>query len=226
MVKKIIFLSCSMLIMQVYICSASLLRSGRNDASTPDDNKKRHRKLDWVFVPTGKVVKNNKSYDFYDDEEVPDNQGMNDAPDFLRTNDVCFKNGSFSKSNCPTPPNCNFTGKFGPAKACFNRFPRRDDKNKWYVGIMKCIPQWENCDKCVCGAITSDKGTSGTCYFTNQSPNDDTLSFSCSTRQTLKFQGYTWTAPSKVSATADFSAAISMQTQVIDVDGSDDKPAT
>jgi hypothetical protein len=178
MVKKIIFLSCSMLIMQVYICSASLLRSGRNDASTPDDNKKRHRKvsrnhayeatfdsdsffaerlgriasvihtqmlkLDWVFVPTGKVVKNNKSYDFYDDEEVPDNQGMNDAPDFLRTNDVCFKNGSFSKSNCPTPPNCNFTGKFGPAKACFNRFPRRDDKNKWYVGIMKCIPQWEN----------------------------------------------------------------------------------
>jgi len=80
-----------MLIMQVYICSASLLRSGRNDASTPDDNKKRHRKvsrnhayeatfdsdsffaerlgriasvihtqmlkLDWVFVPTGKVVK-------------------------------------------------------------------------------------------------------------------------------------------------------------------------
>jgi hypothetical protein len=78
-------------------------------------------------------------------------------------------------------------------------------------------------DKCVCGAITSDKGASGTCYFTNQAPDDDTLSFSCSSRSQIKFQGNSWTLPSSVSAAADFSVA-TMTTMVIDADGSDDTP--
>jgi len=102
------------------------------------------RKLDWKFVPTQQVVKNDNSYFNYDDKEVPKDKSLNDARDFLRSTDVCYKNGSYSLSNCPSVPNCNWTGKFGPAKLCINRAPRPDNKSIFYVMVMKCIPQWEN----------------------------------------------------------------------------------
>jgi len=97
----------------------------------------------WNFVPTSKEVNNNNSYDNYDDKEVPSDTSINDPVDFLRSTDVCYKNGSYSLSNCPTPPNCNFSGKFGAAKLCINRVPRPGDF-QYYVMVMKCIPQWEN----------------------------------------------------------------------------------
>jgi hypothetical protein len=101
------------------------------------------QQLVWHFVPTGKVVDNNNAYDNYDDRDVPTDMSMNDAPDFLRSTDLCYKNGSYSLSNCPKPPDCNFSGEFGPAKLCINRAPRPDN-GQFYVLVMKCIPQWEN----------------------------------------------------------------------------------
>jgi hypothetical protein len=101
------------------------------------------QQLAWYFVPTGNVVDNNDSYDDYDDRLLPTDKSMNDAPDFLRSTDFCYRDGSYSLSNCPKPPDCNFSGKFGPAKLCINRAPRPDD-GQFYVLVMKCIPQWEN----------------------------------------------------------------------------------
>jgi len=148
----------------------------------------------WNFVPTSKEVNNNNSYDNYDDKEVPSDTSINDPVDFLRSTDVCYKNGSYSLSNCPTPPNCNFSGKFGAAKLCINRVPRPGDF-QYYVMVMKCIPQWENCDKCMCGHINSDADANANCIYTGgkEPPNDDYVTISCDDPSTVKFQSYLWT---------------------------------
>mmetsp|Transcript_27794 Transcript_27794/g.39774 ORF Transcript_27794/g.39774 Transcript_27794/m.39774 type:complete len:144 (-) Transcript_27794:100-531(-) len=118
------------------------LRASKNDEIDVIPQEQMRRNLKWVFAPTQKVIDNNKSYDWYDDGEVPDDKGMNDAPDFLRASDVCYKNGSYSRSNCPATPNCSWSGEFGPAKLCINRAPT--PSKTFYVAVMKCIPIWEN----------------------------------------------------------------------------------
>eukprot|EP00590_Aulacoseira_subarctica_P001243 CAMPEP_0172434490 /NCGR_PEP_ID=MMETSP1064-20121228/70662_1 /TAXON_ID=202472 /ORGANISM="Aulacoseira subarctica , Strain CCAP 1002/5" /LENGTH=472 /DNA_ID=CAMNT_0013182719 /DNA_START=773 /DNA_END=2192 /DNA_ORIENTATION=- len=180
------------------------------------------RKLVWKFVSTQQVVFNDNSYDDYDDAEIPYDKSMNDHKDFLRSTDVCYKNGSYSLSNCPSVPNCDFDRGLGPAKLCINRAPRPDDTSifyvavmkcipQWencdkclraprpddtsifYVAVMKCIPQWENCDKCLCGTISCDRCTGARCNFNGDDPNDDYWSISCNNLKTIKFQKYSWT---------------------------------
>jgi len=172
--------------------NASLLRAKVEKSSTATEEQS--RKLEWLFVSTGQSENNNNSYDNYDDKEVPADKSINDAVDFLRSTDVCFKNGSYSLSNCPPPPDCNFSGKFGPAKLCINRVPRQDD-HKFYVMVMKCIPQWENCDKCMCGNISSDKGAGAQCIFTGnkEPPNDDKVGLNCNDLTKVKFENFSWT---------------------------------
>lgn len=98
-----------------------------------------------MFVPTADVVRGQGWYDNYDDGTVAQYWGdkSGDAPDYLRPTDVCYDNGSYSRSSCPSPPNCNFHGKWGKAKLCINRAPAPDE-TFFYVLVMKCIPHWEN----------------------------------------------------------------------------------
>ncbi len=88
------------------------------------------------------IAGSNSRYENYSGSEVPTDQNINDAPDFLRSDDACLKDGSISSGNCPSLPNCNFKGQFGQAKLCINRLPT--PAGKWYVAAMVCIPQWEN----------------------------------------------------------------------------------
>jgi hypothetical protein len=181
-----------LLLCQLFIADAGLLRARKNDETNEVvTGAQKRRKLEWIFVPTGDVIDNNNSYDDYGGDEVPGDTSMNDSPDRLRANDLCYKDGSYGLANCPEPPDCNFSGKFGPAKLCINRFPSPD--REYYVGVMKCIPRWENCDKCVCGHISTDKGDGGYCINEGSDPNDGYVSFSCDSRNKLKFQKYSWT---------------------------------
>jgi hypothetical protein len=177
---------------QLFIADAGLLRARKKDQNNEVvTGAQKRRELTWIFVPTGDVIDNNNSYDNYGQDEVPDDTSMNDSPDRLRAKDLCYKDGSYSLANCPEPPDCNFSGEFGPAKLCINRFPSPD--REYYVGVMKCIPRWENCDKCVCGHISADNSDGGYCLTQGNNPDDDYLSFSCSSRTKLKFQKYSWT---------------------------------
>jgi hypothetical protein len=97
-------------------------------------------KLSWKFVPEGKVYDDDE---WYADYSGVDNSARADPEDFLRRSDICYKNGSYSRSNCPSVPNCNHTGKWGPAKLCINRQPIGDGSG-YHVLAMKCIPSWEN----------------------------------------------------------------------------------
>ena len=170
-------------------------------------------------MSTQKVVYNDNSYFNYDDEEVPRDKSLNDARDFLRSTDVCYKNGSYSLSNCPSVPNCNWSGKFGPAKLCINRAPRPDNKSIFYVAVMKCIPQWENCDKCLCGTISCDKCTGARCNFNGQTPDDDFYSFSCSNLKTIKFQQYSWTVVVPKNVAVSTSSEVSAMSSSTPTEG-------
>ena len=64
-----------------------------------------------------------------------------DGGDRLYDSDVCYSAGTYSRSNCPEPPNCDHDGKNGPAKLCIMRMPRYDGEG-YHVLAMKCIPQY------------------------------------------------------------------------------------
>ncbi len=101
--------------------------------------------MEWIFVPTTDYVRGQGWYENYDDESAAENWDLNygDKSDYLRRTDLCFDNGSYSRSFCPSPPNCDFHGKWGKAKLCINRAPS-PDTSFFYVLVMKCIPYWEN----------------------------------------------------------------------------------
>jgi hypothetical protein len=48
------------------------------------------------------IAGSNSRYKNYSGSEVPTDQSMNDAPDFLRSDDACLKDGSISSGNCPS----------------------------------------------------------------------------------------------------------------------------
>jgi len=162
-------------------CGFSLLRQG--GAS----NGKRN-----LQGPTadkdGKDMTTSTSYTGYTANEVPagNKSPQADAADYLRNGDQCLKGGTISRSNCGSVPDCSFTGQFGPAKLCINRLPNSD--GVWYVGAMKCIPQWENCDKCMCGLISSE-GADSTCKFNGQTPDDDSTKVDCSNLSSATING-------------------------------------
>ena len=90
------------------------------------------------------MIDNDFWYTNYDSSEIPaDTSAHGDAEDKLRSSDVCYKDGSYSKDNCPSEPDCSWTGEWGDAKLCINRAPKPDN-GEYYVVVMKCIPVWEN----------------------------------------------------------------------------------
>ncbi len=104
--------------------------------------------LNWKYLPESKVFDDDRFYIHYDDREVKQTKALDigDPEDFLRSSDVCPKKGQsgFKRSYCPTPPDCNWSGKWGKAKLCITRVPFPWDHSKFYVLAMKCIPKWEN----------------------------------------------------------------------------------
>mmetsp|Transcript_9150 Transcript_9150/g.13278 ORF Transcript_9150/g.13278 Transcript_9150/m.13278 type:complete len:193 (-) Transcript_9150:233-811(-) len=119
----------------------------------------------WVYGANDgpKIVKNNMWLD-YDQDEIPEDTSGGDSPDKLRSHDKCVKNGKYKRSFCLDPPDC---GK--GEKLCISRIPKPHDKNSYYVKAMKCIPTWENCDKCICGKLNNNDK----CKFENKGEADD-----------------------------------------------------
>jgi hypothetical protein len=136
----------------------------------------------------GQIITDSTSYTGYDQSEVLDGSSA-DKVDSLRSVDQCYKDGSFSDCSAYVP-SCDFTGVFGSGKLCINRLPT--SQGKWYVAAMKCIPHWENCDKCMCGIMTNDS-----CVFEEQDvPNDDQTKVDCSDLGgSVTIEGITFSTP-------------------------------
>merc|ERR1712151_147437 len=148
-----------------------------------DDEEFKVRQLDWNFI--GKIFNDDEFFSNYDKNEIPSStsgRGENgDREDYLRIDDKCAaSNGSISKSNCRTPPRCNKkSSSLGRQKLCINRAFEPGKKNSWYVVAMKCIPEWENCDKCHCGYMKESYAKTGYCKFDDSSVNDDRVDVDC-----------------------------------------------
>lgn len=139
------------------------------------------RKLDWVFK--NYVVDGNQWYYGYRDSEYEEGlkNPSDDENDYLWDTDKCpGEDGSYSRSNCPDPPNCTATirnPEFGDPKLCINRAPLPWDKDDFYVIAMKCIPFWEGCDSCFCG-----NGNDPRCRYKGNkrsNPDDDKVEIDC-----------------------------------------------
>lgn len=142
------------------------------------------RQLSWIWAPDFTVVKTDSFYDHRSEQWWNDARitgGATDPDDFLRDTDICFSpyDGTYSRENCPTPPNCSWSGEEGPAKLCINRVPFPDDHSTYYVLMMKCTPQYINCDKCMCGNISSDNDINSFCNYADQDPSDDQVNIRC-----------------------------------------------
>jgi len=120
--------------------------------------------------------------------------GTTDVEDFLRHTDLCYNpiDGTFSRDNCPKLPDCSFNSTNGEAKLCINRVPHPDNYTMFYVMMMKCVPWYINCDKCLCGSISADvsKWSGGArdtnCTYTPQNPSDDLVGVYCPNPSTVK----------------------------------------
>jgi hypothetical protein len=95
-------------------------------------------KLAWKFVPLGITFEDDMWYENADDNY---RGTAGDGEDYLRDTDVCFAAGTYSRSNCPEPPDCNHSGENGPAKLCIMRMPIYNSEG-FHVLAMKCIPQF------------------------------------------------------------------------------------
>lgn len=94
--------------------------------------------LAWKFVPLGITFEDDMWYESADDNY----RGTpGDGEDYLRETDVCYSAGTYSLSNCPDPPDCNYDGKNGPAKLCIMRMPIHNGEG-FHVLAMKCIPRF------------------------------------------------------------------------------------
>lgn len=137
--------------------------------------------MEWLTIKKKgyKTISGDNWYDWYDKWEIPNDpwNAVGDIEDFLRDTDLCLgADEKFSRKNCPQPPDCSRLQhkKLGRGKLCINRIPFWDNQDLFFVGAMKCIPHWENCDKCMCGIITNDNYSSGTrCVFQRHRPDDD-----------------------------------------------------
>merc|ERR1712228_232372 len=83
-------------------------------------------------------------------------------------------------------------GRIGKSKLCINRASFPDDDRNWYVVAMKCIPEWENCDKCLCGRMRDQDKKKGYCRFNGQGNNDDMVDISCNKPKKIKMYGTTY----------------------------------
>jgi len=132
-------------------------------------------------------------YEDYDRDEVPDNPNKGgDAEDRIRSSDRCYRRGKFDLDFCPKTPNCkkvNDKKWLGKPKLCINRVPIPGDKENFYIAAMKCIPKWENCDKCMCG--DNRGGGRNYCKLRDgNTPNDDRVDVDCDgSLKRIKFDG-------------------------------------
>lgn len=147
-------------------------------------HNREQRELEWLAITRDgyRTIDNNQWYHDYGSNEDRSRRG--DHGDHLRNTDICLgSDGIWSRKNCPEPPECSRVDterRLGPAKLCINRVPFWDDRDTFFVGAMKCIPEFENCDKCICGQIT-DESRRGYCYFegARQTPDDDRTAIGC-----------------------------------------------
>eukprot|EP00592_Proboscia_alata_P006509 CAMPEP_0194357336 /NCGR_PEP_ID=MMETSP0174-20130528/4830_1 /TAXON_ID=216777 /ORGANISM="Proboscia alata, Strain PI-D3" /LENGTH=307 /DNA_ID=CAMNT_0039127309 /DNA_START=113 /DNA_END=1036 /DNA_ORIENTATION=+ len=166
----------------------SLSKSDVSDEEESQIYSASQRLLKWIFIE--KTINNDEWYSEYSDDEVREykKQDKGDEADELQSHDVCPKNNSYKRSNCPNPPSCkNVKQEWGKAKLCINRMPHPDNKNFFYVATMKCIPEWENCDKCSCGILDGNR-----CRFKSngQRITDDRYSVNCNSRKTVTIKPY------------------------------------
>jgi len=152
----------------------------------------------------GTDISGNPAYTDYTAAEIQTLQASADPADFLRSGDKCLSGGTYG--SCPSPPNCNFSGSNGGAKLCINRLPT-PDKTGWYVAAMKCIPAAENCDKCMCGIISSDNGGDATCNFNGDTPDDDNVKVNCGQLSTASINGATISAPNGSTGSSSSSSS-------------------
>ena len=128
-------------------------------------------------------------YTWYDKDEIPDDVNAdNDKEDYLRDTDICpGTNEKYTRENCPVAPDCSKVNrKWGPGKLCINRVPLPFDTTRFYVAAMKCIPNWENCDKCVCGLIDYKTGLCK--YHRNHNPDDDRQEVDCANLERIGYK--------------------------------------
>jgi hypothetical protein len=154
--------------------------------------------LEWWFAGKG-FIDSDEWYTNYKKNEIPrkvENPDTGDTEDSLRSSDLCpnKKKKTLSRRNCPKPPNCEkIKERWGKAKLCINRVPL-PDRRTFYVAAMKCIPEWENCDKCMCGAQRQEgqrKSSRSICRFTGEGIDDDRVSVRCrkDRLKKIKFEG-------------------------------------
>jgi len=181
----------------IIISSFILLKAkGVKDTESNSLSQKFHgfvRDLGWTFVQ--EEFNNDDWYSDYDDD-IPEGFAVNetgDPEDFLRDVDVCpGSDGTFSLENCPEMPNCTLIGEgdFGRGKLCINRVPFANNHSKFYVLAMKCIPHWENCDKCMCGTLKDKKSLNAYCEtspYKPHNPNDDRVDIDCDDLDVISF---------------------------------------
>lgn len=169
-------------------CSTSLLRGNPSEQDSTDGGEE-NRKLKWRFVPLGITLDDDSWYNDADEKYVGTN---GDGEDWLRGTDVCYSHGTFSRSNCPSPPNCDFGGSNGPAKLCIMRMPRYDGGG-FHVLAMKCIPRYGDCERCLCGTTDGN----GICHPIGFDDVDDSrVNFRCTDLRRVTIKGHTWVANS------------------------------
>lgn len=111
--------------------------------------------------------------------------------------------------------------EMGPGKLCINRiaFPYEPKgSTRSYVLAAKCIPKWENCDKCLCGLLKdvdgADKGMDAVCQYAGQAtrgsvvPNDDFWGFEDCTYESLSSITlyYGWVSVEPLTGDLEFDA--------------------
>ena len=163
----------------------------------------KNRDLSWVFG--GEEINDDKFFSDYDQDEIPsDKKEYGDRIDYLRDGDVCAgPDGSLSRDNCLTPPDCSMSNdEVGEAMLCINRAAVPGDTSKWYVLAMKCIPIWENCDKCFCGYMKRSYAEDGFCRWDDSSANDDRVEYDCDDRTRATMMDMSFTLGEGLSTTS------------------------
>lgn len=193
--KRCYILICSLvnisLTHETYIRSRYAVKTDLDDDN--DDNEPLEtRDLGWNFIQN--EYDDDRWYNSYDWDDIPDRE-YGDDPDFIRDTDLCFgDNGKLSRNNCPKPPDCTEVDKryygFGKAMLCINRAPLTHDQNVFYIAAMKCIPRFENCDKCFCGTLRRSDGMDGYCKFDETGADDDRVDFDCDELDQIEMMGH------------------------------------
>ncbi len=143
-----------------------------------------------VAGKTYHTVYDDNWYTWYDKNEIPsDITSGGDKVDYIRDNDICpGTNEQYTRANCPPAPDCSkVKQKWGEGKLCINRVPLPFDKTKFYIAAMKCIPEWENCDKCVCGLIDYKTGLCGH-FHPGHAPDDDRQQVDCNNLERISYR--------------------------------------